>query len=615
MKDIQDEKYRKKQLHKLEKELKKKEKKPTNLLNKLVYIFLIIMIILSLFYLGYNIITNIKNLDNIISSVLIFIITILFFISFKSNRKKLLTLINSFVIILFIIFNFLTTNNIFSFKIVMPDFTNKNINDAIEWIEEHNIKYEQIYESSDTIKEFNIINQSVSKNTPIYNVKKIKLYISKGPDYNKDVIIGNMTGSNVDDVVKFINDNFLNNVEINYEYNNDVEKDIVINQSINGMIKRNDLIKFTISLGIEGTLEPVKMIDLKNKTLFEATLWLKRNGIPFEIGYEFSNKVKRNNVISQSKEKGTIIDQSTDSVSLLVSKGNEIVVPDLNNMSTNEIIKWISDNKLKITFEEQFSATIKLGKFISCSHKQGDIVEEGTTIKIITSKGSLKMKKFNSLAEFRAWTTDNNINIIEEYEFNDVVTKGEIIRYSIEEGAVINSGDTITVYISNGKQITIPSFINKNKSTITSTCKSIGLNCTFSYSYSNNVKSGLAISQNKRANTNVAEGTYVNIVLSNGPKPSNSSSSGNTSTPTTPSEPPTPVCDRSITETVYITAGNEGSQTKAMLKSAYPNINWSFNMVNTCPNGSSASGEVCNATSIHGKVLNHCDTYTVTIVN
>ena len=74
------------------------------------------------------------------------------------------------------------------------------------------------------------------------------------------------------------------------------------------------------------------MIDLKNKTLFDGTLWLKRNKIKYSLEYEFSDTIERNTIIKQNIEIGENINVNETSVTITISKGKAIKVPNLLNM-------------------------------------------------------------------------------------------------------------------------------------------------------------------------------------------------------------------------------------------------------------------------------------------
>lgn len=585
--------------------LQKENKNSNNTFSK---VFAVIMLLLSISYSIYTIIfcgNNANNLYLIINSSIILVFSIfLLILNFKNNSKICLNICN-LILSIFLIFNFLVISEIIIIPTqeLLDNFQNKTISEALKWAKENNIEVTQIYEYSDNIDEYHIITQDIYPNTLLKNVDKITFTVSYGPNYDKIISLPNMVGWNIDDAMKTINDNFLNNVNIDYEVNEEKEKDTIIEQSISGQIRRNDEVNIKVSLGSTNDLEPVEMINLKNKSLMDATLWLKRHGIKYELVYVFSDEIAKNYVADQETDPGETVNPKDDTLKLIISKGKKIIVPDLTKLSVDEATEWIINNNLKVKFETKYDSNIEAGKIIEADYKENDEIESGTLITITTSKGSLKMPKFNNISDLRNWANNLGIEYREEYEFNDNVNKGDIIKTIPEENAVINYSDVIIVHISYGKPVTVPSFIGKSKSEISSTCNNIGLNCTFYYNGYSDTPYDIAQNQNKNAGSEVVSGTYVSIGLSSGPKPKEE-----------PKPDPTPTCDKSKTTTVWITPGNDGNQTQNILSKQYTQIKWNFNLVDKCQSGDSTSGAVCNANEIDGKNLNSCDAYTVTIV-
>lgn len=597
----------------IEKKKEKIRKNETEISNKNIgkNIFAIICLILSISYSIFTVIfcgDQVNNLYLIINAIVITIFALFLTIMVITKNYKTKNVFSYFTTIIlsgFLIFNFLVLNNNIELPTqeLLENFQNKTISEALKWAKENNIEVNQIYEYSDNIEEYHIISQDIYPNTLLKNVDKITFTVSYGPNYDKIISLPNMVGWNIDDAMKTINDNFLNNVNIDYEVNEEKEKDTIIEQSISGQIRRNDEVNIKVSLGSTDDLEPVEMINLKNKSLMDATLWLKRHGIKYELVYVFSDEIVKNYVADQETDPGKTVNPKDDTVKLIISKGKKIVVPDLTKLSVDEATEWIINNNLKVKFETKYDSNIEAGKIIEADYKENDEIEAGTLITITTSKGPLKMPKFNNISDLRNWANNLGIEYREEYEFNDNVNKGDIIKTIPEENAVINYSDVIIVHISYGKPVTVPSFIGKSKSEISSTCNNIGLNCTFYYNGYSDTPYDIAQNQNKNAGSEVVSGTYVSIGLSSGPKPKEE-----------PKPDPTPTCDKSKTTTIWITPGNDGNQTQNILSKQYPQIKWNFNLVDKCQSGDSTSGAVCNANEIDGKNLNSCDTYIVTIV-
>lgn len=572
-----------------------------------------IVMILSTIYLGFNIINSkneVNNLFTIINSSIIFLISIVFGISSimqKAKIKNILLSITGIFMSIFIIFNLLTNLNIIKLPTqeTLGNLTNKNINDVLIWAEKKNIKINQTYEYSDLIQEYFIISQDVNSNTLIKDIKEINLTVSSGPNYDKKIILQNLVGLNIDEALKIIDENFMNNVTINYEINDTTEKDIIISQNINGEIKRNDSLELVVSLGKEEDLAPVQMIDLKGKSLFDVTLWLKRNGIKYEITYEFSDTISRDYCVSQSEKEGTTIDPKIQIITIIISKGKEINIPDFTSMSVNDATKWITENKLKLKFNEEYDNEIEIGSIISSNYPINSKVEEGTTIELTISKGKLKMESFDSIASFRAWADGLNLHYEEDSEFNDSVS-GTIISVTPNVGEYINLNETIKIVYSKGPSTTVPDFYGKTKSSASSLCSSSKLKCSFTYKYSSSVNEGYIMAQSMSKNSVVAENTSITLTISNGPQP------------VAPSKPSEPTCNSTNTYTLIIqpnwVTGGSASTTIATLKSKlssqYPNITFNY----TTKAGNNPAGYIHDDSPItSGSTIKDCNTYTIII--
>jgi len=493
----------------------KKKKYNYNLIISIVV--LVVVLAFSIYIILYK--KDVSNFKLLVLDVGLLIVISIINIVNQLSKKKDFSLINSVMVIVFGICTFFIIKTPGTMAIEdnpkVPNFVGQNISEAISWGAEKNIEIVQNYEYSDTFLENIIFAQDVLADTDLTSIGKINLTISGGYNYDKIVILPSYVGQDIELFLEKMKALHLSNVKIDYQINDYTLKNVIISQSKNGEVRRNDEIKVVVSLGKKSELSEVNMPSLIGKSLFDATLLLEQNAINYEFKYDFSEQAK-NTVINQSIEADEVIKPFTTKVIVTVSKGSKIVVPDLISMTIPEIVKWITDNNLKISLSDAYDSKIEIGKVVSANYKENDEVSEGETIKIVTSKGALKMPSFKNLNEFRTWANNYNIKYEEEYEFNTTVAKGGIIKFSLDTNDLIDENDTIVVTISNGKSISIPNFVGKTKVEITSTCSSLGLNCSFAYgSYSSTAKD-VATSQNKKAGSSVISGTSILIYLSKG---------------------------------------------------------------------------------------------------
>lgn len=578
-----------------------------------IKIMLAFIFISGIAYFGISLVIS-NEIVEVIFGLLMLVFTLLFVWIIGTNyfKKKKLVLLTIFVLLVFQLIgigNILDIFNIQSNKMI--DFTNKSLTEVIEWTSNNKIDLVQEYEYSDMIDKYYVISQDIEEGTNLDKVKELTVAISEGPSPYKEIVLPNMVDWDVERVLNFIKTNHLTNVLVEF-VSSDKNANTLIEQSKSGNIKRNDELKLTFTYGESRDYSEVKLKNLVDMSEFEAEFYLKQYGIDYEIKYDFSNKIKRGNVMAQSVKAGekiSIVDG--EKLVITISKGKEIKVLDLANMSVSEITNWIIQNKLRLEIKSRYDDSKDENEVIEVNYKKGDVVEEGTTITVTISKGHLKMKDFKDLSEFREWADKNGIIYEEQHEFSDDVKAGEVISYSYKKGEVLKNNDPIIVKISDGKKTTVPNLKGMSKSDIINKLKDLGLNYNFVYKNSSSVSKDKAISQSISAGSEVAAGTTITITLSNGKASSqNKEESSNDSNSNVPS---TPTCDTSKGDILNIQAGSSGAQTKSMIQSMNPNHKFSWNMVSACPNGDMTPGNVCTV-GLDGTWKNFCDTILITIV-
>ena len=335
-----------------------KDKKRKPIFTNLILSLLFVCSLTFSFFLIIDSESRINELYEIINAVLIPLITLNIIISFPKifyKRKTGAIIFTSLIIIITMAFNILYLFNIIKLPTQnhIKNYTNKELTQALSWAEKNNIDHEETFEYSDNIKKYNIISQNIKPKTLTKDIKKINFSVSNGPDYNKELILPDMTDYKTDELLKFIDKNLLKNVDIEFEENEEIENDKIIRQSTVGNIKRNDKIIFTASLGKKENLKPIKLKDLTNKKLLHATTYLGKNGIPYELKFEYSNKVPRGKVIKTDKKINQELKQE-DKIILTISKGKEIKIPDLKNKSLKKVTKWIIENNLEIEYLDKY---------------------------------------------------------------------------------------------------------------------------------------------------------------------------------------------------------------------------------------------------------------------
>lgn len=472
------------------KELKKvlfEEEVKTNK-NVFLKFILTICLILSIGFASFGIIRALDSENEIlmiINFAFVFIFSLALIICFKKVSKGNYKgfIFQGLILIIYMAFNILCMCGIINLpkQDVIPNFANKSLNEAISWADNNNIKYSQVFEYSDEIDKYNVIYQSVEDGSFVKNVNKVKFIVSNGPDFSKEVIIPDFTGTDINEAMKIFKESNLSNISLEFE-ENDKALGTIISQSASGKIKRSDPLIVRVSIYKKSDLKDFELDDLKGKSLLDASLYLGLHGVSYELNYDFSDTVLKGNVIKSSIGKGSKVNYN-DKIVLTISKGKQVKMMDVNNKKLSDVIKWTTLNNLNTEYQEKYDDTVKNGYVIEANYKANEVLEEKDTIILTVSKGVLKMPSVKNVSEFKTWADGNSLKYEIKEEFSDNVNSGEIINCNFKTGDKINGDLVLTV--SKGKGVTVPYLIGKSKSEAQKECKNSGITCTFKESYSN----------------------------------------------------------------------------------------------------------------------------------
>lgn len=591
-----------------------------------VHTFLIILLLCSLVFFGLKIYNKETTATDLINNLILTVFTIIFVavsINYQKKNKSII-FVCGLLLFSYLILNFHGLDKIINIPSgSVEDFSGKSLTYVMKWAEANNITVKQEFEFSDMVSEYKVISQNISSGTKIKDLDEITISVSEGPNPSKEIIIPSMISWDTKRVVNFVKDNYLSNVEVEF-VESDKAKDTVIEQNTSGSLKRDDELKLKFSYGEELGFDEVTLIDFTGMSKFEIEFFMKQHQLKYSFDEDFSNKEKRGYGMKQNIEAGKKVKVNDQEVKVTISKGPEIKVPNLEGMTITEVTEWAIKNKVKLEFSDKYDDSVSENEVISTNYSKGKIIEQGTVIKIVLSRGKLKMPKFKSFNEFREWADKYEIKYEEKHEFNDSVAAGEVISYSYKTGDTIKNDDTIIVKISDGKKCEVPNLKGLTKKEAISKLEKVNLKYNFVYKASNDIAKDKVISQSISAGSEVSSGTTITVTLSNGKKESSSNSSnskpnnGNSSSNNNSNDnntPVTPSCDKSKTTKVYIydeLLSSTPSSTCSKLKSAYPGIKFSCSYVK---NPGLSNGMIENANSLDAKDLNYCDSYPVLIVS
>ena len=197
----------------------------------------------------------------------------------------------------------------------------------------------------------------------------------------------------------------------------------------------------------------VAVPDVKGKTKEEAGKALNDLGLGYTVVSQASDTVAEGLVISQGTSAGTQVAKNT-SVVLTVSTGKDIVevtIPDVKGKTEAEASSAITDLKLGIYVDYQWSDTVAQGTVISYSPTGK--TTEGTTVTIVVSRGkdpssNVTMENLVSIKESAAtqWLEANGLIVnVTTSVTTDATKDGIVFSQSSPVGASVSKGSIITI--------------------------------------------------------------------------------------------------------------------------------------------------------------------------
>lgn len=232
-----------------------------------------------------------------------------------------------------------------------------------------------------------------------------------------------------------------------------------------------------------------------------------------------------------------------------LSSGKEVDMPNLIGLKQDDAISQLEGLNLKYKITEVESDEYDPGYVIKQSVDAGKKVKEGKIIEITVSSGTKGVEvpnvegKTEDAATILLENAGFKVDIKEEA--SDTIEKGKVIRQTPSAGQKLESGQTVTIVISTGKEnITVPGLVGLTKDDAIAKLSEKNLKYSItSYEYSNSYDEGYVIYQNYSSGESVSPDTVINIKISKGPKPQENEPEPEPTPTPTPTPAPTPSPD------------------------------------------------------------------------
>lgn len=218
--------------------------------------------------------------------------------------------------------------------------------------------------------------------------------------------------------------------------------------------------------------------------------------------------------------------------------------PETQDITIPDVMGYTLEEAQELDAVKEGGFTIKEdGEAIESSYPEGTIAHqspganttlrdttENRVIKVQLSAGSEVPKMLDLVNQEQALAQqklknqfpDLNLTVEVETEPSEEVESGYVIRTDPEAESELREGQTITLYVSEGKpskMITIPSLIGQTLNKAQEMLKEYNLVVKVSEKYDDVAEAGIVIDQSINPNVEVQEGATLTLTVSKGPEP------------------------------------------------------------------------------------------------
>lgn len=398
------------------------------------------------------------------------------FVKSKSKKPIYLGFALVFVLILFFGINFIN-------RVEIPDMITWNISEVNTWAKKNKITLigKQSYDVSIDVD--HVISQGTKPGTKVKKNNSIEVTVSKGADPDETIAFPEIKSMRLDEIQTWIKTNKLSGVNIKYENSNSIEKNTVISVTfvdgdISNFIRKNR-VKIIISKGTAELTETLSMPELYGKTKQEVLKWAVDNKIKVNLEEAYSDYIEANYVISQDIPKDNKFNR-TDTVTIQISKGQAISVPNFMNLTSSEAntLAGLYDLRLfikSVPSVQEPDRIVYQSVENNALAKKNDII----TLHVSTKSTSRIMPDFLGLTKTEVSEMAVAYNFKVVYKTVDSTEKKTtVLSQSISAGAEVSDNDVLTLTISDGS-IEVPDFKGMNKIKAESLAEDLGLKVLF----------------------------------------------------------------------------------------------------------------------------------------
>lgn len=230
-----------------------------------------------------------------------------------------------------------------------------------------------------------------------------------------------------------------------------------------------------------------------------------------------------------------------------VNPGDDVELPDLRGKTIEEAEGMLKNTKIKVEkTKEEYDDTVDKDKIIS-QDPTPKKVKNNSTVKVVVSLGSegVKIPRCINMKydDAQRLLTKEGLSYTIIGEASDSVPENYVIRQNPSDGSTAKKGETVTLYVSSGKEeklSEVPNLVGLSESAAKNLLLERGLTWGDIKTEKSNKSAGTVTRQSIRPGIEVKQKTSIDLVVSSGEPVSTPTPAPQTPTPATPKPPENP---------------------------------------------------------------------------
>lgn len=275
--------------------------------------------------------------------------------------------------------------------IEVKDFVGSNVSEVKAWIKQNEIETQGVVfreEYNFDYDEGYITYQSLEAYKKIRKNAKMDFTVSLGADPDELIQVPDIESMYKDELQNWVKQNKLTKTKIVSSFSDDVEEGAVISYEFKGADAETFTRSSTLNITVSKGPQPAGNVQVNNfvgQDYSAVESWGKQNNITIEKVGSYSDTAVLNSVISQSIEPKKNIKEG-ETLTVVVSLGKGIKIPDFSSMSVTQIDKWLKDNENYCDTDYKYSTSNSY--VLSQSVASGKYIGEDNKVLLTINKGN-----------------------------------------------------------------------------------------------------------------------------------------------------------------------------------------------------------------------------------